>query len=287
MQCLRLIAVTSLISAVLPFAMTLDAKTNPDWSGGRGGNGGDITVSSSNSSARVGASVGGSSGGGVVPAANGEYVSYPDGPVGENAPAVPTQICRLVHAGEIDFSTNQKSITVCYDPTTLTTPTTDTPTPPTTGLSPHTAAAFALAQLSIPAPQLTWSPDPANNEWNAWAIALPIWVDFPTTNPITTTTTTNGITIDMTATQSEIHIDWGDTTTSTCTRWGPMPRTTKMGTPSPWCGHTWTQPATYTITTTSAWTVTWTTMGQTGTLPLTSTSTTTINIAEFQAIVTG
>lgn len=272
---------------ILALVCTPVASADNGWDSGSPSKHSQVDVSASGGSARVGASVGGSTGGGVVPAANGEYVSYPDGPVGENAPAVPTQICRLVHAGEIDFSTNQKSITVCYEPTTLTTPTTDTPTPPTTGLSPHTAAASALAQLSIPTPQLTWSPDPANNEWNAWAIALPIWVDFPTTNPITTTTTANGITIDMTATQSEIHIDWGDTTTSTCTRWGPMPRTTKMGTPSPWCGHTWQQPATYTITTTSAWTVTWTTMGQTGTLPLTSTSTTTINIAEFQAIVTG
>ncbi len=287
MRTTRLNLTITMAAAMLFGATVLPAKADTDWDRGLGYGRGNITTSSSGGSARVGASVGGSSGGGVVPAANGEYVSYPDGPVAENAPAVPTQICRLVHAGEIDFSTNQKSITVCYEPTTLTTPTTDTPTPPTTGLSPHTAAASALAQLSIPTPQLTWSPDPANNEWNAWAIALPIWVDFPTTNPIITTTTTNNITIDMTATQSEIHIDWGDTTTSTCTRWGPMPRTTKMGTPSPWCGHTWTQPATYTITTTSAWTVTWTTMGQTGTLPLTSTSTTTINIAEFQAIVTG
>ena len=282
----RQLTITGVLLPLIFITMTLPAKADPDWGRGSGGLS-NVDVSASGGSARVGASVGGSTGGGVVPAANGEYVSYPDGPVGENAPAVPTQICRLVHAGEIDFSTNQKSITICYEPTNPTTPTTDTPTPPTTGPSPHTAAASALAQLSIPTPQLTWSPDPANNEWNAWAIALPIWVDFPTTNPITTTTTTSGITIDMTATQSEIHIDWGDATTSTCTRWGPMPRTTKMGTQSPWCGHTWTQPATYTITTTSAWTVTWTAMGQTGTLPLTSTSTTTIEIAEFQAIVTG
>ncbi|EPH02848.1 hypothetical protein HMPREF1531_02160 [Propionibacterium sp. oral taxon 192 str. F0372] len=287
MRTTRLNLTITMAAAMLFGAAVLPAKADTDWDRGLGYGRGNITTSSSGGSARVGASVGGSTGGGVVPAANGEYVSYPDGPVGENAPAVPTQICRLVHAGEIDFSNDQKSITVCYEPTTLTTPTTDTPTPPTTGLSPHTAAAFALAQLSVPAPQLTWSPDPANNEWNAWAIALPIWVDFPTTNPITTTTTASGITIDMAATQSEIHIDWGDATTSTCTRWGPMPRTTKMGTQSPWCGHTWTQPATYTVTTTSAWTVTWTTMGQTGTLPLTSTSTTTIDIAEFQAIVTG
>ena len=148
-------------------------------------------------------------------------------------------------------------------------------------------AASALAQLSVPAPQLKWSPDPANNEWNAWAIGLPIWVDFEPTTPVSTSASQSGVTIDMTATQSEIHIDWGDGTTSTCTRWGHMPRMTKMGTTSPWCGHTWQEPATYTVTVTSAWTVSWTALEHTGTLPLTTSSTSTIEVAEFQAIVVG
>ena len=113
---------------ILALVCTPVASADNGWDSGSPSKHSQVDVSASGGSARVGASVGGSSGGGVVPAANGEYVSYPDGPVGENAPAVPTQICRLVHAGEIDFSTNQKSITVCYEPTTLTTPTTEAPT---------------------------------------------------------------------------------------------------------------------------------------------------------------
>ena len=54
--------------------------------------------------------------------------------------------------------------------------------------------------------------------------------------------------------------------------------------PSPTCGYHYTQQGTFTVTATSHWEVVWSGIGQTGTIPVSFTSTATITMGEVQVL---
>lgn len=149
------------------------------------------------------------------------------------------------------------------------------------------AAASAVARLSVPSPQINISPQPSDNKWNVLAVGLPLWVWATDQAPVTTSVSEQGIDISMTATRGTVRFDWGDGTSSTCELMRPRPQGMDPLTPSPDCGHTYLKKGDYVVTATAAWAVNWQALGQSGTLPLTSTNTMSIPIREFSSVVVG
>lgn len=95
-----------------------------------------------------------------------------------------------------------------------------------------------------------------------------MWAENPstaTTGPITRTARVPGLSLTMTAKMTGVTWDMGDGTTVECagtgTKWSP-----DLGTgDSPDCGHTYMKQGTYTVTSTSHWSVSWrASTGETG-----------------------
>lgn len=131
---------------------------------------------------------------------------------------------------------------------------------------------------------------PKNQAGKVGIIGLPswMWVADPgpqTTGPQTATATQAGYTVTATATLNNVVWNTGDGSTVTCQLGTPY-NPAVGAQPSPDCGHTYTRQGTYTVTATSSWTVAWSGVGQTGTIPLTFTQSTTIQEAEVQVLTT-
>lgn len=127
-------------------------------------------------------------------------------------------------------------------------------------------------------------------------VGVPIWlwVDNPqplSWGPYTETATLGGQTITATAQVSTLQWDMGDGASLLCATTG-TPYTVGYGvTNSPTCGHQYSQTSSsnagdrYTVTATSQWVVTWTSLsGATGTVNLTTSSSTQLEINELQTV---
>ncbi|MGB3955996.1 MAG: hypothetical protein WBL05_12060 [Brooklawnia sp.] len=249
--------------------------------------GGGVYTSSSGGQARVQASTQGASGGRAQPA--GDQAAPDQAGTGHDPwakynlatdPATgDQQLCWTPNQGlsSVDAGTVQ----VCHDATTP-----DLPDSPA-ATDPALLAAQAVAQLTVPAPQISISPHPSDNKWNQLAVGLPIWAWTEDPGPITTSISQQGIDIQLQANRGSVTFDWGDGTTSVCHLMRPRPATMDPLTPSPDCGHTYLRKGDYTITATAGWAVNWQALGQTGALPLNSTATIQVPIREFRAVVVG
>ena len=190
------------------------------------------------------------------------------------------QLCLTVNAG---LAGGPSRVQVCYDVAV--------PLPAPDGAlvaaDPAVLAAQAVARLSVPAPSITISPHPSDNQWGVSAVGLPLWVWADDPGPVTSTVTEQGIDIVMQASRGTVTFDWGDGTSSVCNQMRPRPTNIDPLTPSPDCGHTYLRRGDYTITATAGWAVTWQALGQSGTLPLSSSATSAIPVREFQSLVVG
>lgn len=162
---------------------------------------------------------------------------------------------------------------------------------PVVTITPYQAAVTAAAYLPLQPGKPTVGPPPQLNKWKMAAVGYPLWIwadgDL---NPAPVSRTVSGLSVSLDANLTKITYDMGDGTKLTCgpgTPWrkGSVP----AGTPSPDCGHTYAQPSLpkgeYTITATTTWSVAWTAGGQSGTIPFTQTSTTTVPVGEVQTLV--
>ena len=190
------------------------------------------------------------------------------------------QLCLTVNAG---LAGGPSRVQVCYDVAV------PLPAPDGTlvAADPAVLAAQAVARLSVPAPSITISPHPSDNQWQVSAVGLPLWVWADDPGPVTSTVTEQGINIVMQASRGTVTFDWGDGTSSVCNQMRPRPANIDPLTPSPDCGHTYLRRGDYTITATAGWAVTWQALGQSGTLPLSSSATSAIPVREFQSLVVG
>ena len=102
--------------------------------------------------------------------------------------------------------------------------------------------------------------------------------------PITASASDSGLTVTITAKAERIVWNMGDGRTVTCISAGTPFRTGDGGRESPTCGHTYTRQGTYTVRATTYWVVTWAGIGQSGTIPLNFTDTTTITMGEAQVL---
>lgn len=143
----------------------------------------------------------------------------------------------------------------------------------------------AALSLKVPSPELTLGPDPAENKWNMIPVNFPLWFQSSTPATMTRTITTEGITISLTAVRDHVTVTTGDGTTLTCRALPQRPDYTTDLPRSPGCGHTYRSNNHYTITATSTWTVSWSAVGQTGTVTTTSASSRTLDVGELSAVL--
>lgn len=148
-----------------------------------------------------------------------------------------------------------------------------------------TIAREAATTIQLPEPDLHLGPEPSVNEWNMLAVGQPVW--FWTTTPATlnASTTQQGIPLTLTATLQATTINTGDDTTHTCATTTPRPTTADPLAKSPDCGHTWTVHGTYPVTATTHWTITWSALGHTGTLPMERTTTRQVTVGQLASVL--
>lgn len=158
-------------------------------------------------------------------------------------------------------------------------------------ITPYQAALMAAAYLPLQPGEPTIGPPPELNKWKMAAVGYPLWIwaegDL---DPAPVSQSVSGLSVSLDADMAKITYDMGDGTTITCGPGTPWRKgRVEPGTPSPDCGHTYTQPSlpggSHTVVATTHWSVAWTAGGQSGTIPFTQSSTTTLPVGEVQTLV--
>lgn len=157
------------------------------------------------------------------------------------------------------------------------------------GAAAEAVARQAALSLSLPEPEIRLGPDPGVNKWDMAVVGLPIWVWTDSAGTVSSTVTTNGITIDLRAVRDRVVFDFGDGSTLACTTMSALPSSYRAGDESPTCGHVYESPSLpdgdYTITATAHWTFTWSTLGYTSSLPGQVSATRDVPVGELQAVL--
>ncbi len=149
----------------------------------------------------------------------------------------------------------------------------------------------AVATLELPAVDPKVGPDPSINRWNIVPVGQPLWLWHEGRDQITTNVTQQGITIQMTAVRTKTVFEMGNGDKVTCTKMSKWRKPSYLPPPkSPNCGYTYPRlpkerGAGFNMTVTAHWTVTWATLGQTGTLPLTRSQVRHMPVGELQAVI--
>ncbi len=161
---------------------------------------------------------------------------------------------------------------------------------------PEVLAWRALAAVKLKPIDLGIAPEPREaNSASLGAVGLPVWLwadstSPSTTGPISSTASERGYTVSITARLSDIEWDLGDGgKTISCgigTRFDPatMDPTTPVV-----CGRQsgYQKQGEYTITATSHWEVSWSGIGESGTIDYDRTTSGTVRIGEIQVVVRG
>lgn len=166
---------------------------------------------------------------------------------------------------------------------------------PPAGPDPAALAQEAIASMNLSAVDIGIAPedDPAS----VGLVGLPVWmwVDGPTATtfgPSSASAAAGGVTVTATAHVSRVTWNLGDGSTVVCATAGTPYADSYGASPSPDCGHTYTQTSVghpgnaYTVTATSHWVIEWAGGGASGQEAMDLTATTTIRIGETQALVT-
>lgn len=163
-----------------------------------------------------------------------------------------------------------------------------TPRPPTR-TDAEAVAREVVVTLKIPTPTPHVAPRTTERDGTMMVVGHPLWLWTDDGDTATTTETRYGITLTLTARRDTTTFAMGDGATVTCLATTPYDPTTPPGAPSPTCGYRYQKASlpkgSYTVTATSHWTVDWSGLSFTGTLPLTSSGTADIPVGEFQAVV--
>ncbi|TQS44444.1 ATP/GTP-binding protein [Cryptosporangium phraense] len=164
--------------------------------------------------------------------------------------------------------------------------------PPQQAETAQDVALREFAKIPIKGPQIGIVPGPEAGK--AGLVGLPVWlwtaVTPQTWGPFTATATVPGLTVTATATAVKITWNMGDGHQVTCTNPGTPYQASYGNAASPDCGYRYTRSSRsqpggrYTVTGTTNWVVNWAGGGQTGTIPQTRQTTTTIQIDELQVV---
>lgn len=152
---------------------------------------------------------------------------------------------------------------------------------------PRVVARQAIAVMNLRAINIGIVPEPQPG--SVGIIGMPTWMwaqnpDASTWGPQMQSASTGGFTVTATAKAERTVWTMGDGATVTCTGPGTPYADSYGKQSSPTCGHTYTRQGTYTVRATTYWVVTWAGIGQSGTIPLDFTDTTTITMGEAQVL---
>lgn len=163
-------------------------------------------------------------------------------------------------------------------------------TPPAGAVAPpdpRVLAQQAIAAMNLRAVTIGIVPESTPGSIGVVGMPTWMWVEGPTPatmGPITRSASARGFSVTATAKVQRVVWKMGDGKSVTCT--GPgTPYADNYGKKSsPSCGHTYTRQGRYAVTATSYWTVTWSGIGQSGTIPLDFASTTNLTMGESQVV---
>lgn len=159
-----------------------------------------------------------------------------------------------------------------------------TATPPP---DPRVLAVQATNSMNLTSVAIGIVPEASANSVGIIGLPVWLWVANPgpsVTGPITRSASAGGYTVTATARLERIAYNMGDGTTVVCRGPGTPYQDSYGRSPSPTCGHTYSRQGTYAVTATSFWVVTWSGIGQTGTLTRNFASSVQIREAEVQVI---
>ena len=151
----------------------------------------------------------------------------------------------------------------------------------------------AALQLELPAVDPKVGPDPSLNRWKIVPVNLPIWLWLDEPDVMTNSVTQQGIEINMVARRTRVVFDMGNGDKVKCTRmsrWRKPLSEAEYNKPSPNCGYQYRKlpkqkGAGFMMNVTVEWTVTWYALGQTGTIPLTTTGSRHMPVGELQSVI--
>lgn len=153
----------------------------------------------------------------------------------------------------------------------------------------RTLADQAIALMKLRAPKLGIAPKDAPG--SVGLVGLPVWMWVEdagkhTMGPVTASASSGGHTVTANAKVTKLTWDMDDGTTVTCTGKGTKYDTSFGVTESPDCGHMYDAMGEYDVSVTATWSIAWSGLGQSGTIPMELERSTTIRIGEAQAVVT-
>lgn len=145
----------------------------------------------------------------------------------------------------------------------------------------------AIAKMGLHAPQIGIVPEPG--EGNAGVVGMPTWMWVEsasprTFGPISEQATASGHTVTANAKVTKLEWDMGDGKTVTCTGKGTKYEDHYGKKDSPDCGHRYTEQGDYDVTVTATWSISWSGLGQSGTIPMSLERSATITMGEVQVI---
>jgi hypothetical protein len=155
------------------------------------------------------------------------------------------------------------------------------------GPDPRQLATQLIASMNLAPITIGIVPDPLPGRVGIIGMPQWMWAENPsetTVGPMTRTLTQGATTVTATATMTRIAWNMGDGSVVTCGNAGTKYEDRYGKTPSPTCGYYYRTQGAFTVTATSYWNVGWTGGGQSGTLPLTFTSTASITMGEIQVL---
>jgi len=172
----------------------------------------------------------------------------------------------------------------------------DTPPAGVNTLTPAQAAQQLVKTFQLRGIDVGLAPDP-NVAGSKSYVGVPVWMWVNNPQPLTygpydQTATLGGVTITAEAKVTSILWNMGDGHTVACGSPGTAYTPSRGLADSPDCGYKYAKTSKgqpggrYTITATSQWAVTWSGGGDSGTIPITKTSTTTAEIGELQSVNT-
>lgn len=169
-------------------------------------------------------------------------------------------------------------------------------TAPKTFVNPAVLGRQAVLRLTVPSAVPSVGPPPDVNQWKMLPVGFPIWLWVTGATTLSTSITVQGYPVALRAVRQSVHFDMGDGTGALdCGNTTPWVMGTEGGVPSPDCGYTYQVPsqtqanpsATYLVTATATWAVTWSVLGQSGTIQVQRAAGSRVPIGELQALITG
>lgn len=144
-------------------------------------------------------------------------------------------------------------------------------------------AISAATSVTLPSPAIGIAPDPSVNKWRIVAVGQPIWLYDPTSPTVSSSASNQGITVTISARREFVSFDMQEKVVR-CTTMTRRPVTADPRAKSPDCGYVYQRKGDRTVTATASWVVSWSALGQSGTVPMTRTSSRTLPVRELIAV---